>query len=98
MQRITGDRFYDDDDKKWYIYYDKGNPMSFVGVLNGVIKNVWGEDKGCLIEVLKEVNKKESIQESVVPVVFQKEYEVAGFDIIGNGYKNFIRIRGAENE
>lgn len=98
VQRKTGDRFYDDDDKKWYIYYKKGDPVAFVGVLNGVIKNVWSEERSLLIEVLKEVKKKETIQESVVPIIFQKEYEAAGFNIIGNGLKNFIRIRGAENE
>jgi len=94
VQRATGDRFYDDDDKTWFIYYDKGNPAAFVSIQDNVIKNVWSENRDLLVSVLKEVNKKVSVSESIVPVVFKDEYEKAGYSYIGNGFKNFIKIRG----
>lgn len=98
VQRVTGDRFYDDDDKVWYLYYDKGDPVAFVSVQNNVIKNVWSEKTDLLIKTLKEVNKKETIRESVVPQVFKDAYKDAGFEFISNGYKNFIKVRGDRNE
>lgn len=54
IERITGDRFYDDDEKIWYIYYDKGNPVSFVSIKNNVIKNVWSDNEELLTRTLKE--------------------------------------------
>ncbi|HSH24068.1 MAG TPA: hypothetical protein VLA13_00820 [Massilibacterium sp.] len=98
MQRITGDRFYDDDNKVWYVYYDKGKPISFVSVHNNVIKNVWGDKTESLVETLKEINKKEKIQESIVPLVFKEQYKQAGFKLLSNGYKKFIEIRGGSHE
>lgn len=98
VAKITGDRFYDDDDKTWYVYFDKGEPSAFVSVQNAVIKNVWGESREHIKLVLREINKKEKIKESIVPIVFQNCYESAGFLNVGNGLKNFIRIRGTKNE
>lgn len=98
VQRITGDRFYDDDDKIWYIFYNRGNPDTFVSVQENKIKNVWTENRKHLIDVLKQINKEKEIGESVVPVIFKEEYEKAGFKILGNGYKNFIRIRGENHD
>ena len=37
VQRVTGDRFYDDDDKVWFIYYNRGNPDTFVSVQKNTI-------------------------------------------------------------
>ncbi|MGG3987666.1 hypothetical protein [Bacillus smithii] len=98
VQKITGDRFYDDDNKIWYVYYSRGNPDTFVSVQSDKIKNVWTEHKNHLIEVLNQINKEIDVMESVVPAVFKDEYEKAGFLILGNGYKNFIRIRGEESD
>lgn len=96
-EKVTGDRFYDDDDKDWYIYFHNNKPTAFVSVQQSKIKNVWGDNREHLIKTLQEVNKKESIKESVVPIVFKKEYEAAGFLETGNGYKNFMKIRGVKN-
>lgn len=98
VQKITGDRFYDDDDKVWYVYFKQSKPIVFVSVSNDVIKNVWSENRDLLIKTLKEVNKKHSIKESVVPAIFKDEYAKADFTVLGNGYKNFIKIRGVKNE
>ena len=98
VENITGDRFYDDDGKIWYVYYSRGNPDTFVSVQDNKIKNVWTENKSHLIDVLKQINKEKEISESVVPAVFKKEYEKAGFHILGNGYKKFIKIRGEKHD
>lgn len=98
VQRVTGDRFYDDEGKFWYIYYDKGVPTAFVAVMNNIIKNVWSDDLELLKQTLHEVYKKETIKTSTVPAVFKDVYNDAGFTIIENGSKNFIKIKGDENE
>lgn len=98
VQKVTGDRFYDDDNKTWYVYYNRGDPDTFVSVQDNKIKNVWTENRKHLIAVLKQINKELSVKESVVPAVFKDEYENSGFLILGNGYKNFIKIRGDQNE
>lgn len=98
VQKITGDRFYDDDSKEWYIYYKSGVPVAFVSVASCVIKNVWSEDMDMLVQTLKEVYKKEIITDSIVPASFEKQYEKAGFSILTNGYTNFIKIRGRKDE
>lgn len=98
VQKVTGDRFYDDEGKVWYVYYSRGNPDTFVSVQDNKIKNVWTEHKNHLIEVLNQINKELPVKESVVPVVFKDEYEKAGLKILGNGYKNFIRIRGENHD
>lgn len=98
IERITGDRFYDDDEKIWYIYYDKGNPVAFVSIKNNVIKNVWSDNEELLTRTLKEVCKKEPVAKSVVPIVFKDLYVESGFTVIGNGYKNFIEIKGDIDE
>lgn len=94
VQRVTGDRFYDDDDKIWYIYYNKGVPDTFVSVQSNKIKNVWTENRKHLVEVLREILKKETIKASVVPAVFKEQYMTAGFIELDSGFKNFIKIRG----
>lgn len=98
VQKVTGDRFYDDDDKFWYIYYKKGNPEAFVSVLNNTIKNVWSDDLQLLEKVLAEVNKKEKIKDSIVPAVFKDVYKNAGFELLDNSSKNFVKIRGDKVE
>ncbi|WP_061564880.1 hypothetical protein [Heyndrickxia coagulans] len=100
VEQVTGDRFYDDDDKVWYIYFRRGSgvPDTFVSVRQNKIKNVWTENSEHLVEVLKKVAKDWPIKESIVPAVFKKEYETAGFEFLENGYKNFIKIRGGQNE
>lgn len=92
VQRKTGDRFYDDDNKVWYLYYNKGVPDTFVSIKDNTIKNVWGEDHFHLVEVLKEVKAK--VGESIVPKCFLEEYKDAEYTIVENGSKNFIKIVG----
>lgn len=98
VQRVTGDRFYDDDEKIWYLYYQRGVPDTFVAVQDDRIKNVWTEKTEHLTTVLSEINKQNRIRESIVPVVFKDAYKKSGFKLMNNGYKNFIKIRGDKDE
>lgn len=92
VQRVTNDRVYDDDDKVWYLYYDKGVPNTFVSVENNVIKSVWTENEKHLVEVLKEIRLQ--IRESIVTKHFTDCYLEAGYTITDNGSKNFLKIVG----
>lgn len=92
VQRQTGDRFYDDDEKMWYLYYNRGTPDTFVSVRGNVIKNIWGKDPSHLVEVLRGI--KGEIGESLVPKCFLEEYKEAEYTIIDNGTKNFVKIVG----
>ncbi len=92
IERLTNDRFYDDDDKTWYLYYNKGVPDTFVSVKGKVIKNIWSESEKHLIEVLKHI--KAIVKESLVTKHFKECYEKANYKIIENGSKNFIKIEG----
>lgn len=97
VQKMTGDRFYDDDEKVWFIYFNRGTPTAFVSVEDNVIKNVWSEQENYLVAVLKEVNSKVTVEESVVPIIFQKSYQAAGFTQLEGKSKNFIKIRGVQD-
>ena len=95
IEKVTKDRFFDDDDKIWYLYYHKGVPDVFVSIKGNTIKNVWGESMPHLIEVLKSINNK--VGESKVPAVFKDEYEQAGYELLDDG-KNFIKIKGGYDD
>jgi len=98
VEKMTGDRFYDDDDKIWYLYYDKGVPDTFVGILNNVIKNVWTEKPEHLILVFKDINKKMTIKESIVPSLFNDIYIKSGYELVDHDYKNFLKIRSGSSD
>lgn len=98
VEKITGDRFYDDDDKVWYVYFKRSKPVAFVSIVDDVIKNVWSDSRELLVKTLEEVNKKHEIKESVVPAIFRDEYVKAGFSIVENGYKKFIKIKGGASD
>lgn len=92
VERVTGDRIYDDDGKIWYLYYNRGVPDTFISVKDNIIKNIWGyEDKHILI-VLKHIKK--DIKESVVTKYYKDLYIEAGYTITEDYTKNYIKIRG----
>lgn len=98
IERKTHDRIFDDDNKEWYIYFEKGEPTVFVSVANNKIKNVWGKNEKYLLEVLKKINSETSIETSVVTVIFIELYIKAGFEIYKAVSKNFVNIRSAKHE
>lgn len=97
VERKTGDRFYDDDEKVWYLYYNRGNPDTFVSVKNDVIKNVWAENREHLVEVLKKIIQEINVKECVVPSLFKEEYVAVGF-VVEENSKQFVKIRRVNDE
>ena len=95
IESFTRDRIYDDNDKEWYIYYDKGRASAFVSIKNNKVKNVYSENKKNLVAILQEVNKEEKIKSSIVPKVFIQQYKEAGFAVKEHSL-NFIEIRGSD--
>lgn len=92
VERLTGDRIYDDDNKEWYLYYKNGVPNTFVSIKNNVIKNIWGYEEKYIIEVLEHI--KPIVKESIVTKYFKELYIKAGYEILDESSKNFIKIRG----
>lgn len=93
VENKTNNRIYDDNNKSWYIYMDNNNPVAFVSIANGVIKNIYSVKDNFLIELLKYVSKKETIKDSIVTAVYSDIYDVCGFTSSKDNFKNFIRIR-----
>ena len=99
VENETNDRIYDDNKKEWYIYFDNNNPVAFVSIVSGVIKNVYSIKDEFLIELLQYISKEINIQDSIVTKAYSNAYEASGLIISGNNeYKNFIRIRSDINE
>lgn len=95
VQRKTGDRFYDDDKKEWYIEKDdSGGVVAVASVDDGVIKNVYGEDETALTRILKELY--DITEESVVPSAYTDIYRSAGYTVVEEKLKKFIKIRGGK--
>lgn len=98
VERTTNDRFYDDDDKEWYIFFDKSKPKGFISVKNYVIKNVWGYKDDYILKTLIKINKNIKVKESVVTKHFLNLYIKSRFKIIGEKGKNFVIIRSDKIE
>lgn len=94
VQRKTGDRFYDDDQKEWYIEQDEaGEVLAVVSVAGSVIKNVYAKDEAVLLKILKELYY--VITDSIVPSVYADIYREAGYNVDEEEkLKKFIKIRG----
>lgn len=97
VESTTGDRFYDDDEKVWYLHFNSNSePDAYVSVKKSVIKNVYAPEAKNLIPVLKELLPRMNI--SIVPAVYKKEFESAGYSMLGQHSKNFIKVGGMMNE
>lgn len=94
VQRKTGDRFYDDDKKEWYIEQDEtGEALAVVSVAGTVIKNVYAKDEAVLLKILKELYY--VITDSIVHSVYADIYREAGYSVDEEErLKKFIKIRG----
>lgn len=94
VQRVTSDRFYDDDGKEWIVEIDKNIVVAVISVKDSVIKNVYAEDAFCLIKILKEICPE--ISTGVVTNVYKEMYVTAGYEITGEK-KNFLKIKGGKD-
>ena len=74
-------------------YIEDERVVACVSILNDVIKNVYTIRDTYLEEILKEIKEDRKIKESVVPNVYTKLYEKAGFKINKtDSMKNFVII------
>lgn len=93
IQNITGDRFFDDNEKVWYLHFDtQKRADAYVSIKNNVIKNVYAKNAGSLVSVLKELFSDVGI--SMVPEIYKNEFLQAGYEILDNTHKNFVKVRG----
>lgn len=100
VQSETKDRFYDDNNKIWYVYIDSktDKALSFVSVSNNVIKNVYSNSDDALFSLLLELKNDFIIEPSIVTNVYKDIYSKSGFTISKlDNYKHFIMIRGENN-
>lgn len=92
IQRKTGDRFFDDDQKEWYIEFDNNEEiLAIVSVDGNIMKNIYGKDDTSLLKILKELYY--IISSSIVTSVYEELYREAGYDVIQHS-KNFVKICG----
>lgn len=97
IQRVTGDRFYDDDDKVWYVDSDDmGKVTCVVSVKGNVIKNIYTENANALKEILQELRP--LVKQSIVPVVYIDVYQETGYMIEDAGKSRYVKIGSAESE
>lgn len=95
VQRITGDRFYDDDKKEWYVSLNEnGQVISALSVMNDSIKNIYSEDHRDLETLLREVGLLPAV--SIVPNIYKDVLIKVGYQSEECGFKNFIKITGGK--
>lgn len=93
VESITGDRFYDDDKKTWYIHFGMdGETDAYVSVKQSVIKNVYAPEAKDLIPILRTLLP--NVGTSIVLAIYSEEFKAAGYVFIKQHSKNFIKVRG----
>lgn len=95
IERLTGDRIYDDDSKTWFVYFKGASPVAFVSVKDEFIKNIWAYDNKCLQKVLEKL--KGEVKESIVTRYFIDIYKKSGYEVKEYSV-NYVKIRGENNE
>lgn len=97
VEKVTHDRMFDDDNKEWWILFDKKHAvMSFVSISNNKIKNIYGEKAEFTVDILKKVF--ELVTSSIVPSCYEEQYEEAGYTIVAEKTKQFLLVKGGKNE
>ena len=96
IQRKTGDRFFDDDNKEWHVLTDsKDNVTTVISVSNNFIKNVYSSDTDHLILLLKEIYPE--IKKGIVPIVYAEIYKISGYSVLEYS-KKFVEITGGYSD
>lgn len=99
VQNETNDRIYDDNNKKWYIYFDEESAVAFVSIADNVIKNIYGIKEEYIIELLQYVKEQFVIQDSIVTKAYINAYEQSGLIVDSSSeYKKFIVVRSKTDE
>ncbi len=91
VQRDTGDRFYDDDEKEWIMDIRNGSVASVISIKGFVIKNVYADDIFSLIDILKIIHP--DVIGGIVPSAYREAYASADYKIVEEK-KKFLEIKG----
>lgn len=93
IQRETSDRFFDDDEKEWYLEIgDDTEILAVISVSGETIKNVYSSSQNSLVKLLKNVYP--FTESSIVPSVYLEAYKKSGYTVEDSGLKKFIKIKG----
>lgn len=97
VERVTGDRFYDDDNKEWHIHFgEDGVPDAYASVAGAKIKNVYALNNDALVLLLGVLLPQ--VAGGVAPIVYADQFLKAGFKVEDGGYKKFIKVKGAAED
>lgn len=92
VERITGDRMYDDDRKTWLLVLDNEKRVkAFLSISDMVIKNIYGDSETALEELLSIVHDK--TKKSIVSAMYRDCYIKSGY-IIKETKNRFLVIEG----
>lgn len=95
VERITGDRMYDDDNKTWFLTLDnKKNVLAFLSISDSIIKNIYGDSDSSLQELLSMAYDK--TKKSIVSSVYRDYYIKCGYTITEDKNR-FLVIEGGDH-
>lgn len=97
IQRVTKDRFYDDDEKEWIIQVGKDKKVIYaISVVGNTIKNIYSEDPEAMSIALK--NLYGEVLYGIVPAVYKNVYISAGYSVQECNMVNYVKIIGGKHE
>lgn len=89
VERVTGDRFYDDNNKTWYLLKDGDTLLAVIGVKGEEIRNCYGESNEDITELIDEI--KDNFTTGTIPAVWKKAFRDAGY-VIHHYTQNYFKI------
>lgn len=97
IQRVTKDRFFDDDEKEWIIQIGKDKKVIYaISVIGDTIKNIYSEDPEATSIALKSLYGE--VLCGIVPAVYEDIYISAGYSVQECNMVNFVKIIGGKHE
>lgn len=92
IQRLTKDRFYDDNGKEWILNINDAEDIQAVlSISDNRIKNVYADDNHALVELLKKTYP--FIRSGTVPSIYREQYQESGFLVLEHS-TNYVNIKG----
>lgn len=96
IQRESGDRFYDDENKIWIVSTDGDGVFTVVlSMAEGILKNIYIENSKEAAAILKEIKK--DVISGKVPSKYVDTYKSAGYTVEEYTSK-FVKIIGDKHE
>lgn len=93
IEKETGDRFYDDPEKLWYIAPGRGA----ASVRAGVLRNFWASDEKTAFSIAQEMLRDNRRLSGVASRRYESVFKALGFTV--QSYrKNFIEVYLSEKD